>query len=56
MPLHTQECFADLGYRSGDFPQSELACKQVLALPIYAELPPEHLQFVAATLNQSASV
>jgi dTDP-4-amino-4,6-dideoxygalactose transaminase len=55
VPLHLQECFAALNHTMGDFPQSELAASQTIALPIYPELTEAQLRWVAQSLQNFAT-
>jgi dTDP-4-amino-4,6-dideoxygalactose transaminase len=52
VPLHLQQCFEYLGHRAGDYPESERAAHETLALPVYPELDRAQLAYVVASIAE----
>jgi dTDP-4-amino-4,6-dideoxygalactose transaminase len=50
VPLHMQKCFADLGYRPEDCPESARAAAQTIAIPVYPELTVKQMDRVIETI------
>ena len=51
IPLHRQQCFFYLGYKEGEFPESERAARETLALPVYPELIEAQQVYVVETIK-----
>jgi len=54
-PLHLQECFAPLGYREGQLPQSEAASHEALSLPVFPEITDEEQAYVVEAIKSYLS-
>jgi dTDP-4-amino-4,6-dideoxygalactose transaminase len=52
IPIHLQAAYQDLGYQRGDLPVTEAYADQILSLPMFAELTPEQIEYVAATIRR----
>ena len=55
IPVHMLEAYADLGYKSGDFPHSEQMANEVLSLPMFAELSDEQIHIVTQAIAKFVS-
>jgi len=52
IPVHLQKGYVDLNYGLGDLPNSEQAAKEVLSLPMYAELENVQIEKVVELLRR----
>lgn len=48
VPLHVHKAYQYLGYKTGDFPLSELMSGEVISLPMHTELTEEQLAYIVS--------
>jgi len=54
VPIHLQECYKHLGYKTGDYLNAENIMSKIVSLPMYPELTQEEVQHVCSTVNKFA--
>jgi dTDP-4-amino-4,6-dideoxygalactose transaminase len=52
VPIHLQPAYQDLGYKPGDFLNAERLAVRMLSLPMFPELRPDQIEFVADQIEQ----
>jgi len=53
IPVHLQKAYEDLGYKRGDFPQSEQAAQEVISLPMFSELADHQIDQIVYALKDA---
>ena len=51
IPMHLQECYADFGYKQGDFPIAEEISRTELSMPMYYGMTEDEISYVIRTVN-----
>lgn len=52
IPLHLQKCFGHLGYKKGDFPETEKLADECLSLPMFPDLSDEQISYVCDKIKE----
>jgi dTDP-4-amino-4,6-dideoxygalactose transaminase len=53
VPIHLQKPYQTLGYRAGDLPHAESACKRVISMPLYPEMSDEQARYTGEMLRET---
>jgi dTDP-4-amino-4,6-dideoxygalactose transaminase len=56
IPLHLQGAYTSMGWKKGDFPETEEAADQILSLPMFGGLQTSQQQRVADVITEFASL
>ena len=51
LPQHLQNAYLKYGHKEGDFPVSELLCKQVVSIPIHTQMKEDDIDYICTTIN-----
>lgn len=52
IPMHLQGCYADLGFKKGDYPIAEEISETELSIPMYYGMTDEEVQYVIDRMNE----
>jgi dTDP-4-amino-4,6-dideoxygalactose transaminase len=51
VPIHLQEAYAGMGWKRGDFPETERAADEICSLPIFPHISEEQINYVCETIR-----